>query len=141
MTELLASIRDWMDQLEALATDAVARIAPWAAPVPTAYLVGRSIVEHLHWPTIVGVVAAVLVECLGLATTATALELREFNRSKGKSDPAAPFVVSGRAGGRLPGGGLWPDHHARRRAIVGPVLACHLPGAVADWRGGAGPAR
>lgn len=81
-------------QLETLATDAVAKIAPWAAPVPTAYLVGRATVQHLHWPVWVGFVAACIVESLGLATTATALTLREYNLDKRKSDPGAPFTLA-----------------------------------------------
>jgi len=81
-------------QVEAAITDLVARIAPWAAPVPTAYLVGWATVEYLRWPAWVGFVAAVIVESLGLATTATALELREYNASKRKSDPRAPFALA-----------------------------------------------
>jgi len=42
----------------------------------------------------VAVVAAIIVESLGLATTATALDLREYNASKRKSDPRAPFTLA-----------------------------------------------
>lgn len=83
-----------IEQVERLATDVVARVAPWAAPVPTAYLVGRASVLHLGWPDWVGLTAALVVECLGLVTTATALELREYNAAKRKNDPAAPFVLA-----------------------------------------------
>jgi hypothetical protein len=91
---VLENLRNWTGQIEALATDAVAKVAPWAAPIPTAYLVGRATVEHLHWPMWVGFITAVIVESLGLATTATALELREYNQSKRKSDPVAPFPLA-----------------------------------------------
>jgi len=91
---VLENLRDWMGRIEAMATDVVARLAPWTAPLPTAYLVGRATVEHLRWPTAVGIVVAIIVESLGLATTATALELREYNKSKRKSDPFAPFALS-----------------------------------------------
>ena len=43
---------------------------------------------------VVGIVAAVIVESLGLATTATALELRDYNAGKRKTDPAAPFTLA-----------------------------------------------
>jgi hypothetical protein len=51
-------------------------------------------VIHLAWPPIVGVVAAVVIECLGLATTATALTLWDYNQGKRKSDPSAPFALA-----------------------------------------------
>ena len=41
-----------------------------------------------------GIVAAIIVESLGLATTTTALELREYNAGKRKSDPRAPFALA-----------------------------------------------
>lgn len=94
MIEVLNTLRDVAGEIETVLTDAVAKVAPWCAPIPTAYLVGRATVEHLAWPVWVGIVAAVIVESLGLATTATALELREYNASKRKSDPPAPFVLA-----------------------------------------------
>jgi hypothetical protein len=72
MIETLNALRDISGQIESVLTNAVAKTAPWAVPIPTAYLVGRATVDHLHWPVWVGVVAAVVVESLGLATTATA---------------------------------------------------------------------
>jgi len=85
---------DRFNKLDGFAVDLVAKLAPWAAPIPTAYLVGRATVEHLAWPVWVGFVAAVIVESLGLATTSTALTLREYNAEKRKSDPSAPFVLA-----------------------------------------------
>jgi hypothetical protein len=84
-----------IDVIEGAAIDLAARIAPWAAPLPTAYLVGRATVNHLAWPVWVGVVAAAIVESLGLATTSTALELYQHNTGKRKTDPAAPFALAG----------------------------------------------
>jgi hypothetical protein len=81
-------------KIEANATNAVARVAPWLSPVPTAFLIGRATLVHLTWPLPVAVVAAVVVECLGLSTINTALELREYNASRKKSDPVAPFAVA-----------------------------------------------
>lgn len=83
-----------LDTIEAVAIDIVAKIAPWAAPIPTAFLVGRSTVEHLQWPLAIGIIAAIIVESLGLATTATSLELYQYNQGRRKSDPPAPFQLS-----------------------------------------------
>ncbi|GAB4577532.1 MAG: hypothetical protein Fur0022_02630 [Anaerolineales bacterium] len=79
---------------ESAAVDLVARFSPWLAPFPTAYLVGRATVIHLSWPGWVGVISAIIVESLGLATTATALELREWNAHKRKVDPQAPVWLA-----------------------------------------------
>lgn len=75
-------------------TDPIAALAPWAAPIPTAFLVGSATVEHLGWPRPIGIVAAVIVESLGLATTATALELYQYNQIRRKLDPSAPFWLA-----------------------------------------------
>lgn len=83
-----------IDTLEAWAVDIVAKTAPWLAPLPTAYLIGQAAVEHLSWPVWVGVVAAIIIESLGLATTATALELRAWNARKRKADPSAPAQLA-----------------------------------------------
>lgn len=85
---------DRLDQLESTAVDIVAKIAPWVAPLPTAYLVGRATVLYLRWPPFVGVLAAVIIECLGLASTSTALTLWDYNQSKRKLDPSAPFALA-----------------------------------------------
>jgi hypothetical protein len=83
-----------LDQWENTALDIVAKVSPWTAPLPTAYLIGRATVVHLAWPPVIGAVAAIVIECLGLATTATALTLWDYNQSKRKSDPHAPFVLA-----------------------------------------------
>lgn len=82
------------NRIEGTLVDIVARVAPWCAPLPTAYLVSRATIVHLAWPLWVGVVAGVIVESLGLASVHTALTLREYNTTRRKSDPAAPFVLS-----------------------------------------------
>jgi hypothetical protein len=44
-------------------------------------------------------VAAIVIELLGLAAVNTALMLREYNASKRKSDPTAPFGLAAALGG------------------------------------------
>ncbi len=83
-----------IDAVENIAVDLVAKIAPWCAPIPTAYLVGRATVTHLNWPVPVGILAAAVIESLGLVTCATALDLYQFNQTRRKSDPPAPFGLS-----------------------------------------------
>lgn len=80
--------------IETTATNFVARLAPWLSPIPTAYLVGRATLIHLLWPLPVAIIAAVIIEGLGLSAINTALELREYNANRRKSDPGAPFILA-----------------------------------------------
>jgi len=111
---ILDKVENLVDGVEGAAVDLVARLSPWLAPLPTAYLTATATVKHLDWPTVVGVVAGVVVEALGLASVATALMLREYNanrhrvpddwqpvdargrrkRYRGKVDPPAPFKLA-----------------------------------------------
>jgi hypothetical protein len=72
----------------------VSSVAPWLAPLPTAYLVWRSTTIHLEWPTWVASAAALVVECIGLTVTSIALTLYNYNQSRRKSDPGAPFWLA-----------------------------------------------
>jgi hypothetical protein len=92
--DILESLGDILRRLESGGVDFVARIAPWASPLPTAFLTARATVRHLGWPNEIGVIAGVIVECLGLAATSTALTLRAYNQSKRRSDPKAPFALA-----------------------------------------------
>ncbi len=83
-----------IDNFENGAIDLVAKVAPWCAPVPTAYLVGRATVTHLEWPVPIGILAATVIESLGLVTCATALDLYQFNQNRRKNDPPAPFWLA-----------------------------------------------
>jgi hypothetical protein len=79
---------------EGAVVGAAAGIGPALAPIPTAYAVGHSVVVNLGWPTWLGYVAAAVIELLGLAAANTALMLRDYNASKRKSDPRAPFELA-----------------------------------------------
>jgi hypothetical protein len=83
-----------IDRLENAAIDLVAKLAPWCAPMPTAYLVGRATMIHLAWPSWVAFIAALVIESLGLATTATALALWNYNKDRRKTDPRAPVALA-----------------------------------------------
>ena len=79
-----------MKNLEGRFTDLVSSVMPWLAPVPCAFLVGRACLVGLGWPWPVALAAAVIIECLGLSASVTALELREYNQGKKKAEPGAP---------------------------------------------------
>jgi len=90
---ILTRIEALVDSLESTAVDLIARLAPWAAPAPTAYLVFARTTHHLVWPAWVGVTAALVIESLGLAVMTTALDLYRYNASKRRSDPVAPLAL------------------------------------------------
>lgn len=60
------------------------------APVPTAYLIGVKVHEHLGWPTPVAVVTAIIIEGIGFGAVYLFTLFREYNQTKRKTDPAAP---------------------------------------------------
>jgi hypothetical protein len=72
----------------------IANVAPWLAPLPTAYLVWRSTIVHLSWPSWVAIAAALVVESIGLTVTSQALTLYDYNQARRKSDPAAPLWLA-----------------------------------------------
>ena len=76
------------------AVDVVANLAPWLAPLPTAWLVADRTTMHLGWPLAVGWIAGATLELLGVAIMATALDLWSYQRDKRKSDPDAPLILA-----------------------------------------------
>ncbi len=87
------------EQVEGVAVDLVAILAPWLAPVPSAYLVYRAAVERLEWHPAVAVAAAIAIEAIGVTSIVNALKLWDWNsmRSKAKGekgDRRAPFELA-----------------------------------------------
>lgn len=84
-----------LQQIELTLVTVAGQAGPLLAPVPTAYLVYAATLEHLAWPWSVAVVAALIIECLGLASTGLVLELYDYNKRKLKSEPEAPVLLAG----------------------------------------------
>ncbi|MCP4540625.1 MAG: hypothetical protein GY832_26100 [Chloroflexi bacterium] len=83
-----------LNRLESALVEVASKTGPLLAPVPTAYIAYDRTVEHLDWPPGIGFVAAVVIECLGLASTSLALALWDYRKSKRKSDPPAPLGLA-----------------------------------------------
>jgi hypothetical protein len=90
----LQKIERAIDDAESTLVNLVAKCAPWLAPLPSAWLVYAKSMAILQFPHLVGLVAALVIEALGLASVSTALTLREYNAGKRKSDPRAPFALA-----------------------------------------------
>jgi hypothetical protein len=74
--------------------DAIVSTAPYLATIPTAYLVADAALRFLEWPVVIAIISGIVIETLGIATTATALLLYEYNGTKRKSDPKAPAWIA-----------------------------------------------
>ncbi|MCP5019742.1 MAG: hypothetical protein GY938_31315, partial [Ketobacter sp.] len=84
----------WLNNVEQSAVDVIAVFAPWLGPIPSAYLVGVAVYEHLQWHWLVALIAAIAVESIGVVSVVVALRLHEWNATRRKIDPAAPFTLS-----------------------------------------------
>ncbi len=85
--------------VESVLVDLVAILAPWLAPVPSAYLVYRAAIEVLEWYPAVALAAAIAIEAIGVTSVVNALRLWDWNsfRSKArgeKGDRRAPFGLA-----------------------------------------------
>jgi len=84
----------WIRAQNWSAVDFVSSLAPWLAPLPTAWLVYDRTQHHLNWPQWVAAIAGITLELLGIGILATALEQYGYNRGKRKSDPPAPMGIN-----------------------------------------------
>lgn len=91
---ILQRIEHTIDAAESTLVNLVAKCAPWLAPLPSAWVVYLKTTTLLGFPHLVALVAGLVIEALGLASVSTALTLREYNASKRKSDPSAPFALA-----------------------------------------------
>jgi hypothetical protein len=85
--------RQLSSALESSTLSFVSRVAPWLGPLPTAWLVYDRTMRHLAWPAWVAVVAAVSLEFLGIAASATALQLWIYRGERMAKEPKAPFKL------------------------------------------------
>jgi len=83
-----------IDEFERTAVGLVTRLIPWLAPIPSAFLVGRAAIQYLEYPIGIGIIAAVIIEALGLAATSTALDMYIYNQTRRKVDPPAPLFLA-----------------------------------------------
>lgn len=87
-------MNEYLHKLEDTAVDVISVFGPWLGPIPSAYLVGRAAENYLHWHTAVAWIAAVAVESIGVVSVVLALRLYEWNETRRKTDPAAPFGLA-----------------------------------------------
>ena len=72
----------------------ILRIVPLLTPIPTAYVTWRAATQALELPGWVAFIMALAVEGLGFAATDTAMMIWDYNETRRKKDPAAPFGLA-----------------------------------------------
>jgi hypothetical protein len=85
-----AQVEAWLDQTEELLVHGAIFAAPLAADAPVAYLAARNIIDVYRWPGVIAWCGAIAVEAVGLVTTYTALQYRDYNATRAEGQPSAP---------------------------------------------------
>jgi len=80
--------------LENVLVDLAAAVAPWLAPLPSAYLTFSHMTGVLAFPWWVAGAAALCIELLGLSAVQTAFSLWNYNQEKRLTDRAAPLLIA-----------------------------------------------
>jgi hypothetical protein len=88
-----------MNTLENRLLNLVAGLSPWLAPLIPTYFAAYNAYLYLAkgknwWDTGAVIVVALVVELIGLAGVHTAVQFWNWNRTKLKTDPAAPLALS-----------------------------------------------
>ncbi len=89
MIQAAKSAETFMAGLELVLLAVVGRLATWAAPLPSALLVGRALGDIFGLGGAGPWVMAAVVELVGLAASNLWLTAKEWNATKRKSDPEA----------------------------------------------------
>ncbi len=90
----LNRVKESAGAVEDFLIDAVIGVMPWLTPLPSAVLIARATVKLLAWDPWLGVIMAVIVESLGIASINVALRLWEYNRTRHKSNEPAPVKLA-----------------------------------------------
>lgn len=87
-------IINWLEDWERLPLAIITMAGPWLTPLVPAYFVAVSIQNYLSAPLWVALISGAVLEVVGLAGIANATRAYMWNRTKRKSDEAAPLILS-----------------------------------------------
>jgi len=87
-------LKQTINRWESYGLEIMSAFAPWLAPIPSAYFVGVAVYHTLGTHILIGIIAAVAVEAVGIVSITNALRLYEWNQTKRKSDPHAPLWLA-----------------------------------------------
>lgn len=86
-------VSGFVEMLEGIFTDTVTRLAPILAPLPPAFSVYTAMIKAAT-PFWVALCTALAVELIGIFSSKVAVRTWNWNRSRLKSEPAAPFRLT-----------------------------------------------
>ena len=79
----MTGILDFLDELEALGTEIASKLAPWLAPLLSAVVVGKAVMNApFGWPVWLATLTGAAIELSGIATLSTALMLWSFRSDR-----------------------------------------------------------
>lgn len=87
-------IIEWLEDWERLPLAIITMAGPWLTPLVPAYFVAVSIQNYLSAPPWLAWVSGAVLEVVGIAGIANATRAYMWNRTKRKSDEAAPLWLS-----------------------------------------------
>lgn len=91
---IINNIKSGASIIEIEAVNLAASLSPWLAPIIPAYMATDNMTKVLLFPSAVGTIGGIVIELIGISTITTSMQLWDYNQSKRKSDPEAPFVPS-----------------------------------------------
>ena len=88
-----AIVSGFVGMLEGIFTDTVTRLAPILAPLPPAFSVYTAMTKA-NTPYWIALCTALAVELIGMFSSKVAIQSWNWNRSRLKTEPAAPFTLT-----------------------------------------------
>ena len=93
MNNFFDRLNDWVNDTEGSLVNFLTAFSPWLAPLAPAYMTFRHMDEFLHFPFLISLALALLVEILGFSTVSTALDFWFHNRKEKSGIKRAPMEV------------------------------------------------
>lgn len=84
---------EWVNGTEGSIVNFLTAFSPWMAPLAPAYMTFRHMDEFLHFPYLISIALAALVEILGFATVSTGLDFYFHNKKEKSGVKRAPIEV------------------------------------------------
>ena len=91
----MTGILDFLDELEALGTEIASKLAPWLAPLLSAVVVGKAMMNPpFDWALWLAVLTGAAIELSGIATLSTALMLWSYRSGSPYRGSVIPLILA-----------------------------------------------
>ena len=86
---------DFLDELEVLGTEIASKLAPWLAPLLSAVVVGKAMMNPpFDWALWLAILTGAAIELSGIATLSTALMLWSYRSGSLNRGSAIPLILA-----------------------------------------------